>query len=62
MATRVAALLEKARGKLDAVGAEDRAEIIDLLEAIRDAGGSGDTAALQSARQQLEDLLFYLEA
>jgi molecular chaperone DnaK (HSP70) len=58
----VAALLEKARSKLDAVGAEDRAEIIDLLEAIRDAGDSGDTAALQSARQQLEDLLFYLEA
>jgi molecular chaperone DnaK len=58
----VAALLEKARGKLDAVGEEDRAEIIDLIEAIRDASDSGDTAALQTACKQLEDLLFYLKA
>ena len=58
----VAALLEKARGKLDAAGEDDRAEIIELIEAIRDASDSGDTAALQTARKQLEDLLFYLEA
>jgi hypothetical protein len=58
----VAALLEKARGKLDAAGEEDRTEIIELIEAIRDASDSDDAAALQTARKQLEDLLFYLEA
>lgn len=54
-------LLAKARGKLDEAGEEDRVEIIDLIEAIQDASSSGDTAALETARSQLHDLLFYLE-
>jgi molecular chaperone DnaK len=54
-------LLAKARGKLDETGEEDRAEIIDLIEAIHDASSNGDTAALETARSQLQDLLFYLE-
>jgi molecular chaperone DnaK (HSP70) len=57
----VDALLAKARAKLDGVGEEDRAEIIDLIETIRDARSSGDGAALEDARSQLRDLLFYLE-
>jgi molecular chaperone DnaK len=55
------ALLSKAGAKLDEAGEEDRAEIIDLIEAIRDARSSGDNAALEEGRQQLQDLLFYLE-
>ena len=55
------ALLAKASAKLDAAGEEDRAEIIDLIEAIRDARSSGDGAALEAARGQLQDLLFYIE-
>jgi molecular chaperone DnaK (HSP70) len=55
------ALLAKAGTRLDAVGAEDRAEIIDLIETIRDARGSGDATALEDGRRQLEDLLFFLE-
>ncbi len=55
------ALLSKASAKLDEAGEEDRAEIIDLIEAIRDARSSGDNAALEEGRQQLQDLLFYLE-
>jgi molecular chaperone DnaK (HSP70) len=54
------ALLAKASGKLDEAGAEDRAEIIDLIETIRDARSSGDGSALEDGRRQLEDLLFYL--
>jgi molecular chaperone DnaK (HSP70) len=54
-------LLAKANAKLDAAGAEDRAEMIDLIETVRDARNSGDDAALRDGRQQLEDLLFYLE-
>ena len=53
------ALLTKASGKLDEVGEEDRSEIIDLIETIRDARRSG--APVEAARLQLQDLLFYLE-
>ena len=55
------ALLAKASGKLDTAGEEDRAEIIDLIETIHDARNSGDGAALEDGRRQLQDLLFYLE-
>jgi molecular chaperone DnaK len=57
----VDALLARASAKLDETGEEDRTEIIDLIEAIRDARSSGDTAALEDVRSQLQDLLFYLE-
>ncbi len=55
------ALLAKASARLDDAGEEDRAEIIDLIEAIRDARSSADRDALEGARSQLQDLLFYLE-
>jgi hypothetical protein len=35
--------------------------MIDLMEMIRDAEAAGDTAALEQARTQLGDLLFYLD-
>ena len=54
-------LLTKAGAKLDETGDEDRAEIIDLIETIRDARSNGDSDALEAARSQLQDLLFYLE-
>jgi len=57
----VDALLARASAKLDETGEEDRTEIIDLIEAIRDARSSGDNAALEDVRNQLQDLLFYLE-
>ena len=57
----VDALLARASAKLDETGEEDRIEIIDLIEAIRDARSSGDSAALEDVRSQLQDLLFYLE-
>jgi molecular chaperone DnaK len=55
------ALLAKASARLDEVGEEDRSEIIDLIEMIRDARTGDDQAALEDARSQLQDLLFYLE-
>ena len=57
----LAALLEKAGARLDTVGDEDRQEMIDLMETIRDAQTGGDAATLAQARTQLSDLLFYLE-
>jgi len=59
--TALDALLSKADAKLDGAGEEDRAEIIDLIETIRDARSSGDGTALEDGRKQLQDLLFYLE-
>ena len=50
------ALLAKASGKLDEVGEEDRSEIIDLIETIRDARSGDDPAAVEGARSQLQDL------
>ena len=55
------ALLARASAKLDETGEEDSTEIIDLIEAIRDARSSGDSAVLEDVRSQLQDLLFYLE-
>jgi molecular chaperone DnaK (HSP70) len=57
----LAALLDKASAKLETVGDEDRHEMIDLIETIRDARASGDAASAEQARAQLSDLLFYLE-
>ena len=52
----------KASAKLDEAGEEDRAEIIDLIEAIRDAAEQRrQPPPWRSARSQLQDLLFYLE-
>jgi molecular chaperone DnaK len=57
----IAELLGKARARLDIAGEEDRTEMIDLIEAIQDAQASRDAVALEQARTQLTDLLFYLE-
>ena len=54
-------MLDKASAKLDAAEDEDRQEMIDLMETIRDAQAAGDAATLELARTQLSDLLFYLE-
>jgi molecular chaperone DnaK len=55
------ALLSKARAKLDAVGEEDRDEIVNLIEAIGNCRENSDDAGLAEASRQLGDLVFYLE-
>jgi molecular chaperone DnaK (HSP70) len=57
----VAGLIARAEAKLDEAGEEDRSEMIDLIEAIRDARKAGDRARLAEAYEQLNDLIFYLE-
>ena len=54
-------LLANARAKLDTTIAEDRDEIVDLIETIGDCRANDDDAGLAEAVQQLGDLLFYLE-
>ena len=58
---RIEALVARARAKLDSAVADDRAEIVDLIEAIEDSRASGGAAGLADAVRRLDDLLFYLE-
>ena len=58
---KLEALLAKARARLDGAVAEDRTEIVDLIETIEDSRASGDEARLADTVQRLDDLLFYLE-
>ena len=58
---KLEALLAKARAKLDSAVAEDRSEIIDLIETIEDGRASGDAAGLAQAVRRLDDLIFYLD-
>ena len=48
--------------RLDAASEEDRSDLIDLMEAIRDAQATDNTGHLEQARTRLVDLLFYLDA
>jgi molecular chaperone DnaK len=57
----VSGLIARAEAKLDDAGEEDRTELIDLIETIRDARKAGDRDRLAEACEQLKDLIFYLE-
>ena len=59
--SEIEALLVRARAKLDIFIAEDRSEIVDLMETINDCRTNQDDSGLGDAVQQLADLLFYLE-
>ena len=58
---KLEALLAKARARLDGAVAEDRTEIVDLIETIEDSRASGDDVRLADTVLRLDDLLFYLE-
>ena len=54
------ALLEKAERLLEKAGAQDAEDLVDAIEAIKDALAD-DEAALKTAMDTLADLLYYLE-
>ena len=56
------ALVEKAERLLDRATEDDREEMINLIEAVKDALASNDFAALSAPMAELSDLLFYLES
>jgi molecular chaperone DnaK (HSP70) len=60
-ATAALALIEKAERLMDTAGPEDREDLVDRLEAVRDAIAGGDAAALEQAVAELSDLIYYLE-
>jgi len=55
------ALVEKAERLLEKVGAQDAEDLVDAVEAVKDAL-VGDEAALKTAMDTLADLLYYLSA
>ncbi|MGH8552178.1 MAG: Hsp70 family protein, partial [Methylococcales bacterium] len=55
-------LVEKARTLLDKASADDKDEIVDLIEQINDAIVSGSTESLQGPVSELSEILYYLES
>lgn len=56
------ALVEKAERLLDRATQDDRDEMVNLIEAVKDALASNDFTALAEPMAQLSDILFYLES
>jgi molecular chaperone DnaK (HSP70) len=56
------ALVEKAERLLDRATADDREEMINLIEAVNDALIKSDFTALAGPMAELSDILFYLES
>ena len=53
--------LKRAESALETAPEEDREEIADLMKDLRDAVTAGDTEQAAKARQELDEILFYLE-
>jgi molecular chaperone DnaK len=60
LAVEARALVEKAERLLENAGAQDAEDLVDAIEAIKDALPD-DEAALKAAMDKLADLLYYLE-
>ena len=56
------ALLEKAERLMDNAAAEDKEDLVNLSEQVRDALRDDDADALSRASDELADLIFYLES
>jgi len=55
------ALVEKAERLMEGANSEDRDDLVDGVEAVRDALAQGDREALDRASGQLAELIYYLE-
>ncbi len=55
------ALVEKAEGLLENASAEDREDMVNVIETINDIIVNEDFAALKEPMDQLSDILYYLE-
>jgi molecular chaperone DnaK (HSP70) len=59
--TKAHALVEKAQRLMGDASEDDREDLVDLIENVKDALESDDEDGLQEAMDQLSDLIFYLE-
>lgn len=58
---QVNALIQKAEAKLATLSGDDREDVINLIEDVKDAMNQKNTSALKQATAALGDLLFFLE-
>ncbi|MFB1488118.1 MULTISPECIES: Hsp70 family protein [unclassified Thiocapsa] len=56
------ALIEKAERLMETANAEDREDLVNLIEMLRDAVAAHDDVAIHEAMDGLSDLIFYLES
>jgi molecular chaperone DnaK (HSP70) len=56
------ALVEKAEHLLEKASADDREEMINLIETIKDAIAKEDVDGLSKPTEQLSEILYYLES
>jgi len=56
------ALIEKAQRLMEGTTAENKEDLIDLVERLQDALTAGDTDELEQASGELADLIYYLES
>jgi molecular chaperone DnaK (HSP70) len=56
------ALVEKAQRMLENASAEDKEDMVNLIETINDAIAKKDFSSLKDAVEQLSDILYYLES
>jgi molecular chaperone DnaK len=55
-------LIKKAESFFDQIDAEDKEDIVDLIETLQNCIDAGDIAGLQEPMDQLNDIIFYLES
>lgn len=55
-------LIEKAEQLMESANAEDKEDLVNLVEGVRDALAAGDAAATEQAVTELSDLIYYLES
>ncbi|MBK5969949.1 MULTISPECIES: Hsp70 family protein [Thiorhodovibrio] len=56
------ALIEKAERLMESANADDKEDLVDMTEAVRDALEANDPAAIERTMAELSDLVFYLES
>ncbi|MDJ0893262.1 MAG: Hsp70 family protein [Gammaproteobacteria bacterium] len=56
------ALIEKAERLMGTANEEDREDLVDLVESVQDALAQGDGEALETAVDELSDLVYYVES
>ena len=59
--TQAQALIEKAERLMADANAEDKDDLVNLVEALKDALAGSDHAALDEAIAELSDLIYYLD-
>ncbi len=61
-AVKAEALIKKAETLMDDAESEDQEELVELVEAIRDALKAADGARLDESMHELNEIIFYLES